>query len=95
MTYKELYNFAYHFLLKKEGVTKKLNLINPNEKSTIKQDYQTLKLIDRIALENYITAFEVDKIFWLKGRGNFYLSNIQIGRNRNQFIEQVKNHFNL
>ena len=76
-------------------IFKELNLINPNEKSTLKQDYQTLKLIDKIALENNITSFEVDKIFWLIGSGNFYLSNIQIGRNRNQFIQQVKTHFKL
>lgn len=76
-------------------IFKELNLINPNERSTIKQDYQTLKLIDKIAIANNTTAFEVDKIFWLIGSGNFYLSNIQIGRNRNQFIEQIKNHFKL
>ena len=71
-------------------IFKELNLIDPKEKSTIKQDYQTLKLIDQIAKENNITPFEVDKIFWLIGSGNFYLSEINIGRNRNEFIEKVK-----
>ncbi len=71
-------------------IFKELNLIDPNEKSTIKQDYQTLKLIDQIAKENRITPFEVDKVFWLIGSGNFYLSEINIGRNRNEFIEKVK-----
>jgi thermostable 8-oxoguanine DNA glycosylase len=74
-------------------VFKELNLIDPNEKSTIKQDYQTLKLIDKIALENNTTAFEVDKIFWLIGSGNFYLSKINIGRNRNEFIKEAKKHY--
>jgi len=68
----------------------KLDLINPNEKSTIRQDYQTLKVIDQIAKDNKITPFEVDKIFWLIGSGNFYLSEINIGRNRDEFIKKVK-----
>ena len=71
-------------------IFKALNLIDPNENSAIKQDYQTLKLIDKIARANGITSFEVDKIFWLIGSGNFYLENIKIGRNRNEFIEKVK-----
>ena len=71
-------------------IFKALNLIDPKEKSTIKQDYQTLKVIDKIAKENRITPFEVDKIFWLIGSGNFYLSEINIGRNRDEFINKVK-----
>jgi thermostable 8-oxoguanine DNA glycosylase len=71
-------------------IFKALNLIDPEEKSAIKQDYQTLKLIDQIAKENNITPFEVDKIFWLIGSGNFYLSDVNIGRNRDEFIKKVK-----
>ncbi len=74
-------------------VFKELKLIDPNEKSIIKQDYQTLKLIDKIAIENNTTAFKVDKIFWLIGSGNFYVSNINIGRNRNEFIREAKKQF--
>lgn len=74
-------------------VFKELNLIDPAEKSTLKQDYKTLKLIDKIASENHTTAFAVDKIFWLIGSGNFYLSNLNIGRNRNQFINKAKKHY--
>lgn len=76
-------------------IFKELYLINPNEKSSIKQDYQTLKIIDKIAIDNNTTAFEVDKIFWLIGSGNFYLTNINIGRNRNLFIKEAKKYFNL
>ncbi len=71
-------------------IFKALNLIDKNEKSTIKQDYQTLKLIDQIAKENNISPFEVDKTFWLIGSGNFYLSGINIGKNREEFIKEVK-----
>lgn len=76
-------------------IFKELNLIDRNEKSTLKQDYQTLKLIDKIAIDNNVSAFVVDKIFWLIGSGNFYLSNISIGRNRNEFINEVKKKFAL
>lgn len=74
-------------------VFKALNLIDPNEKSTIKQDYQTIKCIDKIAIESNTTSFKVDKIFWLIGSGNFYLANINIGRNRNEFIKEAKKQF--
>lgn len=76
-------------------IFKELKLINPNEKSTIKQDYQTLKIIDKIAIDNHTTAFKVDKIFWLIGSGNFYLTKINIGRNRSLFIKEAKKYFNL
>lgn len=76
-----------------KDIFKELNLINPNEKSIIKQDYQTMKLIDKIASDNNTTAFEVDKIFWLIGSGNFYLTDIKIGRNRKEFIKEIKKHY--
>lgn len=71
-------------------IFKALNLIDSNENSQIKLDYQTLKLIDKIARDNGITSFEVDKTFWLIGSGDFYLDDIKIGRNRKEFIEKVK-----
>ena len=71
-----------------------LNLIDRNENSIIKQDYQTFKLINKIAKDNNTTAFEVDKIFWLIGSGNFYRSNIKIGRNRDEFISKAKKFIN-
>ena len=76
-------------------IFKQLDLIDPNEKSILKQDYQTLKVIDKIAIDNNVSAFVVDKIFWLIGSGNFYLTNINIGRNRNLFIKEIKKQFKL
>ena len=61
-----------------KDIFRELSLIDPNERSTMKQDYHTLKLIDQIAVSNNVTAFEVDKIFWLIGSGNFYLADIKI-----------------
>ena len=72
-----------------KDIFRALNLIDPDEKSTVKQDYDTLKMISRIAKDNKITEFEVDKIFWLIGSGNFYLTDIRIGSNKKEFIEQV------
>ena len=71
-------------------IFKALDLIDTNEKSTDKQDYQTFKMIDKIARDNGITPFEVDKIFWLIGSANFHRDNIKINSNRKEFIDKVK-----
>lgn len=68
-----------------------LNIIDPYEKSTIKQDYQTLKAIDRIAKANDITPYAVDKVFWLIGSGNFYLTGLKTGNQKQNFIKLMTN----
>lgn len=68
---------------------KALNIIDPLEKSTTKQDYLTLKAIDKISLSNNVTPYAVDKIFWLIGSGNFYLSNKNIGGQKKKFITKM------
>ena len=73
-----------------KDIFKALNLIDQNEKSATKLDYQTSKVIDRIAKENNTTAYSVDKIFWLIGSGNFYMSDLKIGGQKKRFIEQIK-----
>ena len=75
-----------------KDIFKALGLIDRNEKSATKLDYQTLKVIDRIAKVNNTTAYSVDKVFWLIGSGNFYLSDLKIGRQKKTFIEQIKNY---
>lgn len=70
-----------------KDIFKALNIIDPSEKSIIKQDYQTLKAIDKIAKANNITAFAVDKIFWLIGSGNFHATGQNIGRQKQAFIK--------
>jgi len=67
-----------------------LNIIDPNEKSITKQDYATLKAIDKIAKDCNVTPFAVDKVFWLIGSGNFYLTGINIGRQKQIFINQMR-----
>jgi len=72
-----------------KDIFKALNLLDPNEKSVIKQDYETLKIIDRIALENKRTAYAVDKTFWLVGSGDFYLTGQNVGRKKHEFIDNM------
>ncbi len=50
-------------------------------------DYQVFKTIVRVASNVGVTPYNVDKLFWLIGSGNFYLDGINTGRNRNKFIE--------
>ncbi|MDT0689247.1 hypothetical protein RM549_05585 [Salegentibacter sp. F188] len=73
-----------------KDIFKALNLIEQNEKSATKLDYQTFKVIDRIAKENHTTVYSVDKVFWLIGSGNFYLSDLKIGGQKKAFIEKIK-----
>lgn len=73
-----------------KDIFKALNIIDPKEKSVTKQDYLTLKAIDRIAKANNLTSYAVDKVFWLIGSGNFYLTNKNIGRQKQEFIKKIK-----
>lgn len=75
-----------------KDIFKAIGLIDQNEKSTTKLDYQTLKIIDRIAKANNISSYAVDKVFWLMGSGNFYLSNLKIGNQKKEFIKNIKKH---
>ncbi len=76
-------------------IFKAFDIIDPNEKSNSKQDYEALKALDRIAKINNVSTYAVDKVFWLIGSGDFYLSKIKIGQNRNEFIDRVKIKFDL
>jgi hypothetical protein len=67
-----------------------LSIINPFEKSVIKRDFEILHVIDKIAFENNITPYAVDKVFWLIGSGNFYSSNLKIGGQKQKFIWKFK-----
>lgn len=52
--------------------------------------YEIQKIILNMAIENHVSSYNVDKVFWLIGSGNFYdhpdLKNI--GRNKKVFLEQ-------
>lgn len=55
--------------------------------------YQVQKVIAQIAQESTVSSYDVDKVFWLIGSGNFHnhpdISNI--GRKKDQFIAEFKN----
>ena len=67
-----------------------LGFIEKKYKSTPKADYETFKILNRIAESNQTTAFEVDKLIWLIGSGRFYNSGISIGRKATEFISYCK-----
>lgn len=55
--------------------------------------YQVQKVIALIAQASEVSAYSVDKVFWLIGSGKFYKHpNIgSIGRKKSQFIEEFNN----
>lgn len=53
-------------------------------------DYEIFKKIVKIAILVKKDPVIVDKIFWLIGSGNFYESNIKIGRQKSEFINYAK-----
>lgn len=53
-------------------------------------DYEVFKKIVKIGLLVKQDPVIVDKVFWLIGSGNFYESNLKIGRPKSQFIKYIK-----
>jgi hypothetical protein len=56
-------------------IFKASNIINPNEKSIIKQDLETFKAIDIIEIHKSITKYAVDKISPLSKPINLTIQN--------------------
>lgn len=52
-------------------------------------DYSAYKAVIEMANIVNDSAYNVDKIFWLIGSGNYYLHNITIGRNKERFIKHI------
>lgn len=75
-----------------KSIFKALDIIDSKIKSGINQDYETLKSIDSIAKANNVTSYAVDKIFWLIGSGNFYLTGQKIGKQKEKFLSQFKSY---
>jgi len=57
---------------------------------SLSDDYEVYKSIIEMSEAVNEDAYRVDKIFWLIGSGNFNLVKIDIGSNRDEFIEKVK-----
>jgi len=61
--------------------------------SKSKSDYDIFKDVIRFSESIHKLPYCVDKLFWLVGSGYFYLDNIRINTNRNEFIERIKHEF--
>ena len=61
-----------------------LGLVNSRD------DYEVFKTIVKIGFLANRDPVIVDKVFWLIGSGNFYKSNIKIGRQKSEFIKTIK-----
>lgn len=59
-------------------------------------NYEVYKAIVRVAKNNSVTPYNVDKLFWLAGSGNFYDNKKYVGNegkiktDKKEFIESVK-----
>ena len=67
-----------------------LGLLGTVPKNSLKADYFSLRLFERIAKSNNTTAYAVDKLLWLIGSGDFYLGKLKIGSKKKEFIEFMK-----
>lgn len=58
--------------------------------SSTADDYEVFKSIVRVAKNNDVTPYNVDKLFWIIGSGSFSLDKKSIGRHRDKFISYVQ-----
>jgi thermostable 8-oxoguanine DNA glycosylase len=59
--------------------------------SQVNSDYFILKDIAKVARNTGKTPYHIDKLFWLIGSGNFYKSDVNIGRQKQNFIRVINN----
>lgn len=68
----------------------KLGLLGEIPKSSLKADYQSLRILERIAKCNDTTPYAVDKLLYLIGSGEFYLEKLKRASKKDEFIEHMK-----
>ena len=49
-------------------------------------DFEVFKAVLRVAKSVGVAPYNVDKLFWLIGSGNFYLDGVRVGRHGEDFI---------
>jgi len=54
------------------------------------RNYRIFKDVESYCNRIGVLPYAVDKIFWLVGSGNFYLSGIKVNTSKQQFISQIK-----
>lgn len=67
-------------------IARELNITPKNNKDNYQIFKDVMTYCELIGEEPYV----VDKVFWLIGSGNFYLSEIRIHSSKNEFIKQVQ-----
>ncbi|HLF64471.1 MAG TPA: hypothetical protein VI603_11990 [Saprospiraceae bacterium] len=88
-----LKELGYHKLGKPDRWIKQI--FNQTGLSISNNDFEILKAIDRVANNNSVSAYNVDKLFWLIGSGKFYLDKsqsgkqISIGRSAKYFYDYI------
>jgi len=58
--------------------------------TTSKNNYQIFKDVGAYCSRIDIKPYAVDKVFWLVGSGNFYLSGVKVNSSKSEFIKQIK-----
>lgn len=54
------------------------------------EDYGIFKDVESYCARIEVLPYAVDKVFWLVGSGNFYLSGINVNSSKNEFINRIK-----
>lgn len=53
-------------------------------------NYRIFKDVESYCSRIGVTPYAVDKVFWLVGSGNFYLSGIKVNTSKRDFIKRIK-----
>lgn len=53
-------------------------------------DYKIFKDVESYCSRIGVLPYAVDKVFWLVGSGNFYLSGVKIASSKHEFISQIR-----
>lgn len=54
------------------------------------KNYQIFKDVESYCSRIGVLPYAVDKVFWLVGSGNFYLSGVRVNTSKHQFITEIK-----
>jgi hypothetical protein len=55
-----------------------------------KNNYRIFKDVEAYCSRINVLPYAVDKVFWLVGSGNFYLSGVKVNTSKQQFIAEIK-----
>ncbi len=54
-----------------------------------KHNYHIFKDVEAYCSRINVLPYAIDKVFWLVGSGNFYLSGVKVNTSKQQFIEKI------